>query len=54
MRSTGPCSTIAPPSITCTRSTMPAALSTRKVVISTATKTLQEQVFFKDIPLLKE
>jgi len=32
---------------------VPAALSTRKVVISTATKTLQEQVFFKDIPLLR-
>jgi ATP-dependent DNA helicase DinG len=33
---------------------VPAALSGRKVVISTATKTLQEQVFFKDIPLLRE
>jgi ATP-dependent DNA helicase DinG len=32
---------------------IPAALSTRKVVVSTATKTLQEQVFFKDIPLLR-
>ena len=32
---------------------IPAALCGRKVVISTATKTLQEQIFFKDIPLLK-
>lgn len=33
---------------------IPAALCGRKVVISTATKTLQEQIFFRDIPLLKE
>ncbi len=33
---------------------LPAALSGKKVVISTATKTLQEQIFFKDIPLLRE
>lgn len=33
---------------------IPAALCGRKVVISTATKTLQEQIFFKDIPLLRE
>jgi len=33
---------------------VPAVLSGRKVVISTATKTLQEQIFFKDIPLLQE
>jgi ATP-dependent DNA helicase DinG len=32
---------------------VPAVLSGRKVVISTATKTLQEQIFFKDIPLLR-
>lgn len=32
---------------------IPAALCGRKVVISTATKTLQEQIFFKDLPLLK-
>ena len=33
---------------------LPAALSGRKVVISTATKTLQEQIVLKDIPLLRE
>lgn len=33
---------------------VPAVLSGRKVVISTATKNLQEQVFFKDMPLLKQ
>ena len=33
---------------------VPAALSGRRVVISTATKTLQEQLFFKDIPLLRD
>lgn len=33
---------------------VPAALSGRKVVISTATKTLQEQIFFKDLPLLAD
>lgn len=31
---------------------VPALLSGKKVVISTATKTLQDQIFFKDIPLL--
>ncbi len=33
---------------------VPAVLSGRKVVVSTATKTLQEQIFLKDIPLLRE
>ncbi len=33
---------------------VPAALSGRKVVVSTATKTLQDQVFQKDIPLLRD
>jgi ATP-dependent DNA helicase DinG len=33
---------------------VPAALSGRRVVISTATKNLQEQIFFKDIPLLRD
>ncbi|MBM4379919.1 MAG: DEAD/DEAH box helicase, partial [Deltaproteobacteria bacterium] len=33
---------------------VPAVLSGRKVVVSTATRNLQEQVFFKDIPLLQE
>jgi ATP-dependent DNA helicase DinG len=32
---------------------VPAALSGKKVVISTATRALQEQVFFKDLPLLE-
>ncbi len=32
---------------------VPAFLSERKVVVSTATRNLQEQIFFKDIPLLK-
>jgi ATP-dependent DNA helicase DinG len=31
---------------------VPAALSGRRVVISTATRALQDQVFFKDLPLL--
>ena len=31
---------------------VPALLSGKKVVVSTATKTLQDQIFFKDIPLL--
>ncbi len=31
---------------------VPAVLSGRRVVVSTATKNLQEQIFFKDIPLL--
>ena len=33
---------------------VPAALSGKRVVISTATKALQEQIWFKDIPLLRE
>jgi ATP-dependent DNA helicase DinG len=33
---------------------VPAALSGRRVVISTATRALQEQVYFKDLPLLAE
>ncbi len=33
---------------------VPAVLSGRKVVVSTATKTLQEQIFLKDIPLLQQ
>jgi len=33
---------------------VPAVLSGRRVVISTATRTLQEQVFFKDLPLLRD
>jgi len=33
---------------------VPAILSGRKVTISTATKTLQEQIWTRDIPLLKE
>lgn len=33
---------------------VPALLSGRKVVVSTATKTLQDQIFFKDLPLLRE
>jgi ATP-dependent DNA helicase DinG len=33
---------------------VPAVLSGRRVVVSTATKTLQEQIFLKDIPLLRE
>jgi ATP-dependent DNA helicase DinG len=33
---------------------VPAVLSGRRVVISTATKTLQEQIWWKDIPLLRE
>jgi len=32
----------------------PAALSGRRVVVSTATKTLQEQIWWKDLPLLRE
>lgn len=32
---------------------VPVALSGRKVIISTATKALQEQIFFKDVPLLR-
>ncbi|MFH1624322.1 MAG: ATP-dependent DNA helicase [Pseudomonadota bacterium] len=33
---------------------IPAILSGRKIIISTGTKNLQEQIYFKDIPLLKE
>ncbi len=33
---------------------IPAALSGKRVVISTGTKTLQEQLFFKDIPFLQK
>ncbi|HVG58740.1 MAG TPA: ATP-dependent DNA helicase [Hyalangium sp.] len=33
---------------------VPALLSGRRVVVSTATKTLQDQIFFKDLPLLKD
>jgi len=33
---------------------VPAALSGRKVVVSTATKALQEQIWLKDLPLLRE
>jgi ATP-dependent DNA helicase DinG len=33
---------------------VPAALSGRRVVISTATRALQEQVYFKDLPLLEQ
>ncbi len=33
---------------------VPALLSGKKVVVSTATRTLQDQVFFKDLPLLRE
>jgi ATP-dependent DNA helicase DinG len=33
---------------------VPAVLSGRKVIVSTATKALQEQIFFKDIPLVAE
>src|SRR5678815_5275916 len=31
---------------------VPAILSGKKVVISTATRALQEQIFFKDLPLV--
>jgi ATP-dependent DNA helicase DinG len=33
---------------------VPAALSGRKIVVSTATKTLQEQIWTKDLPLIAE
>ncbi|WP_163781785.1 ATP-dependent DNA helicase [Myxococcus vastator] len=33
---------------------VPALLSGRRVVVSTATKTLQDQIFFKDLPLMRE
>src|SRR3954462_10516843 len=33
---------------------VPALLSGRRVVVSTATKTLQDQIFYKALPLLKD
>jgi ATP-dependent DNA helicase DinG len=33
---------------------IPAILSGKKLIVSTATKTLQEQLFFKDLPLIRE
>lgn len=33
---------------------VPAVLSKKRVIVSTATRTLQEQVFLKDIPLLRD
>ena len=33
---------------------VPAICSNHRVVVSTGTKNLQEQIFFKDIPLLRE
>ncbi len=33
---------------------LPSLLSNKKVIISTGTKNLQEQLFFKDIPLIKD
>ncbi len=33
---------------------VPAVLSGRRVVVSTATKTLQEQIWTKDLPLLRD
>jgi ATP-dependent DNA helicase DinG len=33
---------------------VPAVLSGKKVIISTATRNLQDQIFFKDIPLLRD
>jgi len=33
---------------------VPAILSEKKIIISTGTKTLQEQIFFKDIPFLRK
>ena len=33
---------------------IPAVMSGRRVVISTGTKTLQEQLFFKDVPFIRE
>ena len=33
---------------------LPAILSNQRVIISTGTKTLQEQIFFKDLPLLQK
>ncbi|MBL9039714.1 MAG: ATP-dependent DNA helicase [Archangium sp.] len=33
---------------------VPAVLSGKRVVVSTATRTLQDQIFFKDVPLLRD
>ena len=33
---------------------VPAVLSEQRVIVSTATRTLQDQIFFKDIPLLRD
>src|SRR5262245_65593662 len=33
---------------------VPAILSRKRVLVSTGTKNLQEQIFFKDIPALRE
>ena len=33
---------------------VPAILSGRKVVVSTATRALQEQIFYKDLPLIRD
>jgi len=33
---------------------VPAILSGKRTIVSTATKTLQEQIFFKDLPLLRK
>src|SRR5262245_62151637 len=33
---------------------LPALLSGRKVIVSTATRALQEQIYFKDVPLVAE
>src|SRR6476469_9840802 len=33
---------------------VPAILSRQRVLVSTGTKNLQEQIFFKDLPVLKE
>src|SRR5213593_3212908 len=33
---------------------VPALLSGRRVIVSTGTKTLQEQLFFKDVPFLQK
>ena len=33
---------------------VPALLSGRKIIVSTATKTLQEQLYFRDLPLVRK
>ena len=33
---------------------VPAILSRKRVLVSTGTKNLQEQIFFKDLPVLRE